>query len=85
MPAETPKNAFPAPGGETRSLLEKGLIDEYLEKKGYARGSLKKLPEDEARRLMTEASIYASGKLTEIETKARFKQDIKGIGSSQES
>ncbi len=85
MSAETHKKVFPARGDETRSLLEKGLIDEYLGKRGYDRGSLKKLPEDEARRLMTEASIYASGKLTEIETKARFKQDIKGVGSSQES
>ena len=85
MPTETPKNVFPAREDETRSLLEKGLINEYLRNKGYDQGSLKKLPEDEARRLMTEASIYASGKLTEIETKARFKENIKGIGSSQES
>jgi len=81
MSTETPKNVFPAPEDEIRSLLEKGLIDEYLKNKGYDRGSLKKLPKDEARRLMTEASIYASGKLTEIETKARFKQNLKGIGS----
>jgi glutathione S-transferase len=85
MTAETPKNGFPALDDETRSLLEKGLIDEYLKNKGYDQGRLKKLPEEEARKLMTEAVIYASGKLTEIETKARYKQKIKGIGSSQES
>ena len=85
MPTETPKNVFPAPEDEARVVLEKGLIDEYLKNQGYDRESLKKLPEDEAHRLMTEASIYASGKLTEIETKARLKQDLKDIGGFLES
>lgn len=85
MSAETPENAFTVPEDEARALLEKGLIDEYLRNKGYDRKSLKKLPEYEANRILTEASIYASGKLTEIETKARLKQDLKDIGSSLES
>lgn len=85
MSTEANKNSFTVLGRETRALLEKGLIDEYLKNKGYSREGLKKLPEDEARRLMTEASIYASGKLAEIETKARYKQDLKDIGSSLES
>ncbi len=85
MPSKIPQNAFPAPEGESRSLLEKELINEFLKRKGHDRASLNKLPQAEARRLMTEASIYASGKLTEIETKARLKETIKGIGSSQES
>ena len=85
MPTETPKNAFPAPEYEIRALLEKSIIDEYLKDKGYDRKSLKKLPKDEARRLMIEAAIYASGKLAEIEARARYKQNIKDIGSSLES
>jgi hypothetical protein len=80
MPSETSKDASSA-SDDIRALLEKGLIDEYLKNKGYDRASLKKLPEDEYRRLMTEASIYASGKLTEIETKARFKETLKDTGS----
>ena len=84
MPTETSKNV-PAPEDEIRAILERSLINEYLKDKGYDRASLKKLPKDEARRLMTEASIYASGKLTEIETKARYKQNLKDIGSSLES
>ena len=82
MQTETPKNAFTTPERETRAILEKGLIDEYLKNKGYDRDSLKKLPEDEAHRLMAEASIYASGKLAEIETKARYKHNLKDVGSS---
>jgi hypothetical protein len=82
MPTETPKNFSPAPETDSRALLEKALIDEYLKDKGYDRESLKKLPKDEARRIMIEASIYASGKLSEIETKARYKQNLKDVGSS---
>jgi len=85
MPTETPKNVFPTPEDDLRALLEKGLIDEYLKDKGYDRESLKMLPKDVAHQLMIEASIYASGKLAEIETKARYKQNIKDIGSSLES
>ena len=81
MTTETPKNAFPAPEYEIRALLEKSIIDEYLKDKGYDRKSIKKLPEDEARQLMIEAAIYASCKLTEIEAKARYKQNLKDIGS----
>jgi len=82
MPDEAPENVFSKPVDESRALLEKGLIDEYLKEKGYDRASLKKLPDDEARRIMTEASTYASGKLSEIENKARYKQNLKDIGSS---
>ena len=81
MPTETPKNVSPAPKDDIHALLEKGLIDEYLKNKGYDRASLKKLPADEAHRIMAEASIYASGKLAEIETKARYKENLKDIGS----
>ena len=85
MTTETPRNVFPESEDELRALLEKNLIDEYLKDKGYDRESLKILPEDEAHRLMTEASIFASGKLAEIETKARYKQKLKDIGSTLES
>ncbi|UCE97837.1 MAG: hypothetical protein JSV74_00430 [Dehalococcoidia bacterium] len=75
-------NFSPTPQDETRALLEQGLIDEYLKDKGYDRDSLKKLPKDEARRIMIEASTFASGKLSEIETTARYKHNLKDVGSS---
>jgi len=56
--------------------LEKSLIEEYLKSKGYTRRDLKKLPEAEARQLMKEASVYASGKLAELEERAHFLQDL---------
>ncbi len=58
--------------------LEKKLIAEYLRSKGYALEDLRQLPEDEVKRLMTEASLYASTKLAEVETRARFVHDVHG-------
>ena len=61
---------------DIRSFLERTLIEAYLSGKGYSLGDLKKLPEVEAKRLMKEASIYASNKLAEVEVKARLIQEL---------
>jgi len=37
---------------------------------------LKSLPEEDAKQLMKEACIYASGKLTEVEVKARLMEAL---------
>ena len=55
-------------------FLEDVLFETYLEGKGYKLEDLKNLPEKEAKQLMKEASIYASGKLAEVEVKARLMQ-----------
>lgn len=55
-------------------LLEKLLIETYLKGKGYTLDGLKGLPKEEAKQLMKAASIYASGKLAEVEVKARLMQ-----------
>ena len=70
---------------EIHALLERCLIEEYLKSKGYTRESLKRLPDGEAQQIMKEASTYASGKLSEIEIRARFTEDLHDAGSSLES
>ena len=55
-------------------FLEDMLFETYLKGKGYKLEDLKNLPEKEAKQLMKEASIYASGKLAEVEVKARLMQ-----------
>lgn len=55
-------------------FLEKILIETYLKGKGYTMEELKSLPKEEVKRLMKEASTYASGKLAEVEVKARVMQ-----------
>jgi hypothetical protein len=60
--------------------LEKRLIGEFLKAHGYTRESLEKLPENESRHLMNQASVYASGKLAEIEDRAHLAHNIKRTG-----
>ena len=69
---------------EIHALLERCLIDEYLKNKGYTRISLKSLPDEVAHQLMKEASTYASGKLSEIEIRARFTEDLHEASHSLE-
>jgi len=57
-------------------FLEKILIETYLRGKGYTMKSLKSMPEEEAKRLMKEASTYASCKLAEVEVKAHLMQAL---------
>jgi hypothetical protein len=77
-------NTLPATADEIHALLEKCLIEEYLKTKGHTRKSLKNLPEEAALQMMREASTYASGKLSEIEIRARFTDDLHDAGHSLE-
>lgn len=63
---------------EPRIRLERVFIEAYLRTKGHTLQSLAQLPEEEARRLMTEASIYASTRLAETETRERLLQELHG-------
>ncbi len=61
---------------DMHALLEKTLIEAYLKGKGYTLEDLKSLPEAESKQLMKEASIYASGKLAELEERAHFVKEL---------
>lgn len=65
-----------SPYSGPQSMLEKRYIDQYLKARGYRLSDLNTLPPETARRLRTEASAYASLKLAELESKARFKHSI---------
>jgi hypothetical protein len=69
-----PTNPPPVEGPE--SELECMYIKEYLAGKGYRFRDLIDLPKDKARQLMIDACNYASGKLAEIESRARFREEI---------
>jgi len=64
------------PGEGPQSKLKRKYIQEYLRSKGACLESLSKLPQDEQRRLMCEASQSASLKLAEVESRAKFRHDI---------
>ena len=59
-----------------KAALEKVFFQAYLKSKGMTEESLKSLPEKEANKIRREAALYASMKLVEEETRARFVQDL---------
>jgi hypothetical protein len=70
------KESMPSPLEGPKVELERMYIREYLHGKGYQIHDLRKLPREKARQLMSEACIYASGKLAEIESRAKFRDEI---------
>jgi hypothetical protein len=58
--------------------LERMLIDEFLRVRGVDLEALDKLSESERHELLAEASSYASTRLTEIESRSHFVQELHG-------
>jgi hypothetical protein len=61
-----------------KASLEQYYFQVYLQSKGLTVENLKNLPENEARKIRRDAFLYASTKLAEEETRARFVQDLHG-------
>jgi len=74
--ADTPFVGQPRENPEGQ--LEQTLIREFLHARGYDMRALEALPEEDRKRLLTEASTYAAGKLAEVEARAHFVQDVHG-------
>lgn len=64
------------PMEDRNALLEKALIEEYLHEKGYSLEDIKKLPAEAVKKLMKEASQYASLKMAEVEARAHFIKEL---------
>ncbi len=64
-----------------QAAMEKRLLEQYLQSRGYSFKELCNLPEEEAKALMIEACQYASLKLAEVESTARFRETIRGPSS----
>jgi hypothetical protein len=60
-----------------QSALERHLVEDYLQSKGYRKEDLQKLPKEQAKALMREACTYASLKLAEHEAKSQFRDEIR--------
>ena len=56
--------------------LEKAIIEEYLRNRGLTLETLESLPKKTRKKLMAEATRYASLKLTELEARARFVDEV---------
>jgi len=72
------------PTEDRNAFLEKTLIEEYLQQKGYSHEVLKKLPAEFAEKLMKEASQYASLKMEEVKARAHFVKELQDDASPLE-
>lgn len=69
---------------DPNAVLEKSLIQEYLQGQGYSLEKLKELPKETAEKLMKDASRYASLKMEEVKARAHFVDEIHDTASSGE-
>jgi len=65
------------PMEDPEGRLEQALIEEFLLGQGYDPGALDALPGDERKHLLEAASIYASGRLAEIQSRAHYVHEMR--------
>jgi hypothetical protein len=58
--------------------LERTIIDEFLRRRGYDPEHLSALPDAERDAVLKEASIYASAKLAEVESRSHLLDELHG-------
>lgn len=63
---------------EPLAEVERRLIGEYVAAAGHDLDVLMTRNDAEARRILAEASAYASAKLTEVESRSRFVHNLRG-------
>jgi hypothetical protein len=68
--SDTPRQEDP------RAQLERAFIEEYLRSRQYSLDTLKQLPADEADALLHQASLFASGRLAEVESRAHLVDEL---------
>jgi len=66
--------------GDPRSELERAIMAEFLHDRGHTLSSARALPPAEAHALLQQASVYASCRLTEVESRAHFVDDMHAPG-----
>lgn len=67
---------------DRQAQLARMYVEEFLRGKGYTWESVRRLPEDEAKRIMTEASTYAAVKVAEVQARAHVEREIHGLSES---
>ena len=66
-----------APRRDQTAELERSLIAEYLEQRGHTLHSVNELPDSERHAILRDASLYASMRLSEVESRAHFVDELK--------
>ena len=66
-----------APRPDQTAELELAFISEFLEGRGHTLHTVHLLPEAERHALMRDASFHASMRLTEVESRAHYVDDLR--------
>jgi hypothetical protein len=64
------------PMQDPEGQLELALIEEFLLSHGHVPRDVPALPEDQRRHLLEAASVYAAGRLAEIQARAHYVHEI---------
>jgi hypothetical protein len=64
------------PRHDQTAELEQALIAAFLEQRGHTRESVSLLPDAERHALLRDASLHASMRLSEVESRARYVDDL---------
>jgi hypothetical protein len=62
--------------GDPFARLELELIHDYLRSRGHDVGALRARDDGEAHRLLAEAAKYAAARLSEVESRAHYVQEM---------
>ena len=73
---DTPRQEDP------HAQLERAFIEEYLRLRDQSLATLKGLPAGEAELLLHEASLFASGRLAEVESRAHLVDELHRVPES---
>lgn len=61
---------------DPQARLERALIEQYLQERGCSLSTMKAKSAGEQRALLGQASLYAAGRLAEIDARAAYIHDI---------
>lgn len=64
------------PREDPHAQLERAFVEEYLRSHGQSLSTLAALPNEEAHLLLRQASVYASARLSEVEARAHYVEDL---------
>jgi hypothetical protein len=70
-------DADQVPRTDQTADLEKSFIEEYLAQRGETIHSVQSLPEEQRHAIMREASLHASMRLSEVQSRAHYVDDLK--------
>ena len=63
---------------DPNATLERALIDEFILSHGYDPASVRELPDDQRRRLLSDAAKHAAARLAEMEARAHYVHELHG-------